>query len=208
MPCYHRASSLQITSNGSGQVDYLSWSRGVNLEDIPFVVQHCRTVGPLTLSALNKHELQLLHNMLGRLFKVAEAAAEVCGHGRPESIQLLPRFRYREAHHRKHPPEAESYHQGSPQDPRMRCKIRLRSMYLSWQLNCTRCSALCSSSDGFTTAQSGVRMMIDAEHSYFQPAIDHAAMEVQRRFNQRVPTVYNTYQCYLKDSQPRCRPVP
>ncbi len=45
--------------------------------------------------------------------------------------------------------------------------------------------------------------MIDAEHSYFQPAIDHAAMEVQRCFNQREPTVYNTYQCYLKDSQSR-----
>ena len=45
--------------------------------------------------------------------------------------------------------------------------------------------------------------MIDAEHSYFQPAIDHAAMEVQRRFNAREPVVYNTYQCYLKDSSSR-----
>ena len=51
--------------------------------------------------------------------------------------------------------------------------------------------------------QSGVRVMIDAEHSYFQPAIDHAAMEVQRRFNGREPVVYNTYQCYLKDSSSR-----
>ena len=45
--------------------------------------------------------------------------------------------------------------------------------------------------------------MIDAEHSYFQPAIDHAAMEVQRRFNAKEPVVYNTYQCYLKDSSAR-----
>ncbi len=45
--------------------------------------------------------------------------------------------------------------------------------------------------------------MIDAEHSYFQPAIDHAAMEVQRQFNAREPVVYNTYQCYLKDSSSR-----
>ena len=45
--------------------------------------------------------------------------------------------------------------------------------------------------------------MIDAEHSYFQPAIDHAAMEVQRTYNKRAPTIYNTYQCYLKDSHQR-----
>ncbi len=69
--------STGTASCGLGQVDYLSWSRGVKLEDIPFVVQHCRTVGPLTLSALNKHELQLLQNMLGRLCRVAETAAQV-----------------------------------------------------------------------------------------------------------------------------------
>lgn len=43
-------------------------------------------------------------------------------------------------------------------------------------------------------------MMIDAEHSYFQPAIDHACMEVQRKFNKHEPFIYNTYQCYLTGS--------
>lgn len=40
--------------------------------------------------------------------------------------------------------------------------------------------------------------MVDAEHSYFQPAIDHAAMELQRTYNRHKPTVLNTYQCYLQ----------
>lgn len=40
--------------------------------------------------------------------------------------------------------------------------------------------------------------MIDAEHSYFQPAIDHAVLELQRVFNVHRPTVFNTIQCYTK----------
>ena len=47
-------------------------------------------------------------------------------------------------------------------------------------------------------------MMIDAEHSYFQPAINHAAVELQRRYNKNHPAIYNTYQAYLKDSHERC----
>ena len=51
--------------------------------------------------------------------------------------------------------------------------------------------------------EKGVRLMIDAEHSYFQPAIDAVVTELQRRFNKNEPKVYNTYQCYLKDSHDR-----
>jgi proline dehydrogenase len=50
-------------------------------------------------------------------------------------------------------------------------------------------------------ADSGVRIMIDAEHHYLQPAIDSLAKDMMREFNRRVPVVYNTYQCYLKDSR-------
>mmetsp|Transcript_5093 Transcript_5093/g.14616 ORF Transcript_5093/g.14616 Transcript_5093/m.14616 type:complete len:636 (-) Transcript_5093:748-2655(-) len=110
----------------SGVVDYLSWSQRLKLQDIPLLVKHCRTAGPLTQSALTERELQLLHNMLGRLQKLAEVASE-----------------------------------------------------------------------------SNVRMMVDAEHSYFQPAINHAAVELQRRYNRQEPIIYNTYQCYLKDSHER-----
>lgn len=50
----------------------------------------------------------------------------------------------------------------------------------------------------YVIEQANVRLMVDAEHSYFQPAIDHAAMELQRTYNRQKPTVLNTYQCYLQ----------
>lgn len=40
-------------------------------------------------------------------------------------------------------------------------------------------------------AQAGVKLMVDAEHSYLQPAIDHAAVELSRKYNRvncTVPT--------------------
>jgi proline dehydrogenase len=49
----------------------------------------------------------------------------------------------------------------------------------------------------------GVRIMIDAEHTYFQPAIDNITYNLSKKFNKKYPVVFGTYQMYLKDSKHR-----
>lgn len=51
---------------------------------------------------------------------------------------------------------------------------------------------------GHAAKSSGVRMLVDAEQSYFQPAIDGLAMKLMKEYNRGDAIVFNTYQCYLK----------
>jgi proline dehydrogenase len=64
---------------------------------------------------------------------------------------------------------------------------------------------LCSLAE--EAASCGTKLLIDAEHQKYQPAIDSLVLELQQQFNAKDvtdrPVIFNTYQCYLKDMPER-----
>ncbi|KAL2101813.1 hypothetical protein ACEWY4_003574 [Coilia grayii] len=46
-----------------------------------------------------------------------------------------------------------------------------------------------------------VRVLVDAEYTYMNPALSLITMAMMKKFNQESSWIWNTYQCYLKDSR-------
>lgn len=51
-----------------------------------------------------------------------------------------------------------------------------------------------------TAKDLGLQIVIDAEQTYFQPAISRITLEMMNKYNHDQAIVLNTYQCYLKES--------
>ncbi|KAM8876555.1 hydroxyproline dehydrogenase isoform 1-T1 [Synchiropus picturatus] len=46
-----------------------------------------------------------------------------------------------------------------------------------------------------------VRVLVDAEYTYMNPALSLVTMAMMKKFNKEGPWIWNTYQCYLKESR-------
>ncbi|AIN99272.1 proline oxidase, mitochondrial precursor-like protein [Leishmania panamensis] len=54
-----------------------------------------------------------------------------------------------------------------------------------------------------TAKELNVRMLVDAEQTFYQLAIDAIVATLQKTYNTDLPVVYNTYQCYLTYAEDR-----
>lgn len=67
----------KLDENHSGYIDYLEWSKQVDLTSVPQMVKNCRTQGPLFQSSLTDDEFRQLRRMMRRLHDLADAAVKV-----------------------------------------------------------------------------------------------------------------------------------
>ena len=67
-----------LDEDKTGIIDYLEWSRRLQLDVVPELVKHCREQGPLFQSSLSPEELRQLRRMMRRLHDLADAAKKAC----------------------------------------------------------------------------------------------------------------------------------
>lgn len=65
---------------------------------------------------------------------------------------------------------------------------------LEYQRFVQRVNSICK-----TAHDANIRVLIDAEHSWIQDAIDDVARQMMELYNSQLPIVYNTYQLYRHD---------
>ena len=53
---------------------------------------------------------------------------------------------------------------------------------------------------GHECRKNEVELYIDAEYSHLQPAVRLIALALMFQYNTKFPVIFNTYQCYLKQS--------
>lgn len=76
--------------------------------------------------------------------------------------------------------------------------IKTKQEIDAWELVKKRFSTICD-----TAYKAGVSVFVDAEESWIQGALDDLVLEMIKKYNVESPTVYNTYQMYLKSSYQR-----
>jgi proline dehydrogenase len=68
----------RLDPEGTGYVDYITWSKLLRPSDLPKLTSNCREVGPLALAAPTDEEIELMDAMFQRAHTIAEEAAK-CG---------------------------------------------------------------------------------------------------------------------------------
>lgn len=53
---------------------------------------------------------------------------------------------------------------------------------------------------GLQASVNKVRVLVDAEYTYMNPALSLVTMAMMKKFNKDGAWIWNTYQCYLKAS--------
>jgi proline dehydrogenase len=66
----------EFDPDGTGWVDYVTWSMKLKPTDLPNITNSCKEVGPLALATPSDEEIELIEAMYGRVHTLAETATQ------------------------------------------------------------------------------------------------------------------------------------